>query len=169
MLPVSGIYLGLGSNLKDPPEQIRRAVEIVADVPGILLRRRSSLYRTPPMDGSAQPDYWNAVIEIQAALDPFELLATCQGIEAALGRTRGVHWGPRTIDFDLLVYADRRFESERLTLPHPGLAERAFVLYPLLELAPDLNVPGIGLVSDLVTRCGNHPLECIPFTDSQTR
>ncbi|EQD28338.1 7,8-dihydro-6-hydroxymethylpterin- pyrophosphokinase [mine drainage metagenome] len=169
MVPASGIYLGVGSNLDDPPQQIRRAVERLAEVPGVLMKHRSSLYRTRPMDGSAQPDYWNAVIEVQSALDPFELLAACQGIETALGRTREVHWGPRTIDFDLLVYAELRFETKRLTVPHPGLAERAFVLYPLRELAPDLNVPGIGRVSDLVTRCGNHPLECIPFADPAAR
>ncbi len=164
-----GIYLGLGGNLDDPPAQIRRAATILDEVPGVRLLRHSSLYRTPPLDHSAQPDYWNAVVEVDSALEPTELLTAGQRIEAAFGRVRGRPWGPRTLDIDLLVYRDRRLTSDRLTIPHPGLAARAFVLYPLMELAPDLDVPGVGRVSDLVTRCGSPPLECIPFSDPATR
>ncbi len=166
---VTGVYIGLGSNLDDPPEQIRRAARALAAHPGISLKNRSSLYRSAPMDGTLQPEYCNAVVEVESALDPFGLLTVCQSIERDQGRTRGIHWGPRTLDLDLLVFADQRIATERLIVPHPGLAERAFVLYPLLELAPDLDVPGVGLVSDLVARCGSHPLECTPFADSETR
>lgn len=165
----SGIYLGLGSNLDDPPEQIRRAVVRLGQIGGVALTRHSSLYRTPPLDGSRQPDYWNAVVEVRSTLDPFQLLAACQEVETAMGRIRSTRWGPRIIDCDLLLYGDRRLASGLLTVPHPGLAARPFVLYPLWELAPELDVPGVGWISDLVTRCGARPLECIPFTGAGPR
>jgi len=142
--------VGLGSNLGDPPAQIRRALSELAGLPRTLRTRVSSLYASRPMGPQDQPDYVNAVALLMTQLSPRELLQALQDIEAAHGRERaGERWGPRTLDLDLLLYADRFIDEERLTVPHPGIAERNFVLLPLAEIAPHWLVPGRGSVQSL--------------------
>lgn len=114
------------------------------------------------MGPADQPDYVNAVMAIDTALSPVSLLNALQAIETAAGRIRkGERWGPRTLDLDMLLYADEVIASERLIVPHPGMALREFVLYPLAEIAPDLMIPGLGSVGELVSRCPRRGLEVI--------
>ncbi len=146
-------YIGLGSNLGDPPAQLRRALASLERLPEIEGLRVSSFYRTPPMGPPGQPDYVNAVAECRTGLDPEALLDALQAIERAQGRVRtGVRWGPRTLDLDLLALDALRIETPRLRLPHPGIPERAFVLVPWAELAPDWVLPGLGRIRDLLSR-----------------
>ena len=144
-------YVGLGSNLEQPAEQIRSALAALHASAGICLQHCSSFYGNPPMGPQDQPDYINAVAEIRSSLAPGALLASLQAIERAQGRVRsGQRWGPRTIDLDLLLYGDQVVNEPGLTVPHPGIAERSFVLLPLQEIAPQLCVPGLGPVTDLL-------------------
>lgn len=143
--------VGLGSNLDDPIAQIRRACAALANLPESRLLATSSLYRTPPMGPPDQPDYVNAAALLETRLAPLALLDALQAIEAAQGRVRAERWGPRTLDLDLLLYGEARIETPRLTVPHPGLPERDFVLVPLREVAgDDLPVPGHGRLGDLI-------------------
>lgn len=136
-------YVGLGSNLDDPVRQVRAALAALAALPRTRLIASSALYRNPPMGPPEQPDFVNAVAGLLTALPALALLHGLQSIEDAQGRRRdGPRWGPRTLDLDLLIYGDTQLRSEALTLPHPGLAERTFVLVPLLEVAPGLRIPG---------------------------
>jgi 2-amino-4-hydroxy-6-hydroxymethyldihydropteridine diphosphokinase len=149
-------YVGLGSNLDDPVAQVRRALAALAGLPQTRLVARSSLYRSPPMGPAEQPDYVNAVAALLTALPAAELLAALQDIENAQGRRRdGPRWGPRTLDLDLLLFGEVAMASDTLTLPHPGLAERPFVLLPLLEVAPELRVPGGPRVARLARQVGS--------------
>ncbi len=143
-------YVGLGANLDDPAAHVRRAFEDLGRIAATRCVSRSRLYRNPPMGPADQPDYVNAAAALDTRLPPPELLAALQAIERAHGRTRdGVRWGPRTLDLDLLLYGDLESDDPRLTLPHPGLHRRAFVLYPLLEIAPGLAIPGRGPLAAL--------------------
>jgi 2-amino-4-hydroxy-6-hydroxymethyldihydropteridine diphosphokinase len=143
-------YIGLGSNLDSPGDQVRRALSVLADAQGVDLLAQSALYRSAPMGPADQPWYVNAVARIATELAPLALLDLLQGIEALHGRERGARWGPRTLDLDLLLYADRVLDMPRLRVPHPGIAERAFVLVPLHEIAPVLVLPDGTAVADLV-------------------
>jgi len=146
-------WVGLGANLGDPVAQVRSALRDLDAITQTRLVRASSLYRSAPWGGVEQPPFVNAVAEVETSLAPRELLDALLAIEQRHGRVRdGSRWGPRTLDLDLLVHADHRFDGDGLTLPHPHLAERAFVLVPLAEIAPDLRVPGIGVVADLLAR-----------------
>lgn len=148
---VSTAYIGIGSNLDGPVEQVCRARDALAGLPGTRLVAFSPLYRNPALGPGEQPDYVNGVAVIETKLGPHALLDALLAIEANQGRTRGTdRWQPRTIDLDLLVYGDRVIDDERLTIPHPGIRERAFVLRPLADVARDLRVPGIGSVSTLL-------------------
>ena len=151
------VYIGLGSNLDEPREQIRRASSALAGIDGCL--RLSSLYSSAPMGPQDQPRFINAVAEIRTRLSPESLLDALQAIEQAQGRVRQRQWGPRTLDLDLLVYGDEKIATPRLVVPHPGLPERAFVLYPLAELAPDLQIPGFGTVAALAARLAGDDVE----------
>ncbi len=135
------IYLGLGSNLGDRLANLSRAVDEL-ERRGVRLVRSSRVYETEPIGGPEQPDYLNAVIEIATQLEPNDLLRVCLQVEAELGRERGERWGPRIIDVDLLAYGDRQIDEPDLTIPHPRMHERAFVLVPLLELDEDPPLPG---------------------------
>lgn len=147
-------YVGIGSNLDDPPSQVRRAFQALAVLPASRCVARSPLYRTGPVGGPpGQPDYLNAVAALDTALDPDALLTALQEIESAQGRTRTVRWGPRTLDLDLLLYGTLTRVEPRLTLPHPRLHERAFVLYPLYDIAPTLLLPGRGRLREWLARC----------------
>ena len=147
-------YIGLGSNLNHPVEQIKQARTAIASLESTQEKRFSSLYRTDPM-GPDQPDYINAVMAVETCLSPEALLTRLQNIERDQGRVRrGDRWGPRTLDLDILLFGRYCTRTERLTLPHYGIAERAFVLYPLAEIAPpNLLIPGKGLLRDLLRRC----------------
>ena len=143
-------YVALGSNLDDPVAQVRSGLLSVAALRETRLTRTSSLYRNPPVGFLHQPEFVNAVAMVETGLDPRELLDELLGIESAHGRARAVPNGPRTLDLDLALYGDRVIRDPRLIVPHPRLAERAFVLIPLLEIAPDAVVPGVGRVADLI-------------------
>ena len=146
-------YVGLGSNLRDPAAQVRAAFDALAQLPQTLLACRSSLYGSKPMGPVAQADYCNAVAGLLTELDAETLLTALRGIEQRFGRESvRERWGPRVIDLDLLVYGEERRADPQLTLPHPGIAERNFVLQPLCEIAPDLLVPGAGRVAALARK-----------------
>ncbi len=148
---IARAWLGLGANLGDARATLTRAVEELAS--GVIgeLKAVSSLYRTPPWGVEDQPDFLNAVVALDTELMPSELLPRLLDLEASLGRVRsGLRWGPRAIDIDLLMQGGHRIETAELCLPHPRLAKRAFVLVPWLELAPTLEVPGLGRLADLL-------------------
>lgn len=128
-------YIALGANLGDARAALRQAMQAIAALPGVTLQRRSSLYRTAPVE-SAGPDYLNAVVEISTTLAPLALLAALQAIEQAAGRERPYRNAPRTLDLDILLYDELTLESPALTVPHPRMHQRAFVLVPLAEIAP---------------------------------
>lgn len=144
-----GAFVGIGSNQDDPPRQVDRAILALRDLPGTALLARSSLYRSAPFGPVDQPDFVNAVAQVETELDVTEFFRRLQAIEELHGRRRGVRWGPRVIDLDLLVFADDVIRTAVLTVPHPGIAERNFVLLPLQEIAPDLIIPGLGRVADI--------------------
>lgn len=130
-------YVGLGANLGEPQRALRQALQGLDRLPGTRLVRASRLYRSAPLDAGG-PDYVNAVAELETGLDAFELLAALQALEAAAGRKRPYRNAPRTLDLDLLLHGSTRVETATLSLPHPRLRERAFVLRPLAEIAPHL-------------------------------
>ena len=142
-------YIGLGSNLGNPAEQVERAIEFLRAVPQIRLLSRSSLYSSGPIGPVDQPDYVNAVAKISTTLDARGLLRALKEIERLRGRKRGVRWGPRLIDLDLLLFGDEEIDELNLKVPHPGIACRNFVLLPLAEVAPGLVVPGLGRIADI--------------------
>ena len=153
-------YVALGSNLDDPVAQVARAMDALGELPDTRRVLRSSLYRSRPFGPVEQPDFVNAVAGLLTALEPARLLQCLQATEARLGRERPVvRWGPRRIDLDLLVHGGTRIAQPDLTVPHPGIAERAFVLVPLAEIAPDLLVPGAGSVRDLLARVDSSGVE----------
>lgn len=152
-------YVGMGSNLDDPPRQLGTALEALSAMPGCVLCGVSGFWRSAPMGPQDQPDYVNAVAGLVTRLAPEELLERLQAVERAQGRRRdGPRWGPRTLDLDLLAYGPIVRASEALTLPHPGVGVRPFVLVPLAELAPGLRLPGLGRVGELAARCGREGL-----------
>ncbi|MCF7220917.1 2-amino-4-hydroxy-6-hydroxymethyldihydropteridine diphosphokinase [Marilutibacter chinensis] len=140
-------YLGLGGNLGDVPATLRGALAALAAVPGVRMGAVSRFYRTPAWGMTAQPDFINAVVALETTLAPQALLAAMLEIERCAGRDRGddaLRWGPRTLDLDLLLYGDARLDLPGLQVPHPRLHERAFALLPLVEIAPDVVIPGVG-------------------------
>jgi 2-amino-4-hydroxy-6-hydroxymethyldihydropteridine diphosphokinase len=147
------VFLGLGSNLDTPIEQLREARLAISNVKGISEIAFSSLYRSPPMGSQNQPDYVNAVMAIETDLLPLELLAAMQAIENEQGRIRKERWGARTLDIDILLFGDDILDLPNLIVPHYGMTERAFVLYPLFEIAPDLDIPTHWKLADLVGNC----------------
>jgi 2-amino-4-hydroxy-6-hydroxymethyldihydropteridine diphosphokinase len=154
-------YIGLGANLGDARGALDAAFVALAALPGTELLRRSSVYRSAPIDSSG-PDYLNAVAELRTALEPLALLHRLQAIELAHGRERPYRNAPRTLDLDLLLYGRMLVGSPELTLPHPRAHERAFVLRPLAELAPDLFIPGRGRASELLAAVADQSVERLP-------
>jgi 2-amino-4-hydroxy-6-hydroxymethyldihydropteridine diphosphokinase len=143
-------WVALGANLGDPAAQLRGALEALRASAAVQLVAVSRFYRTPPLGPPGQPDYCNAVCELRTGLEAEALLDLLQSIENTAGRRRdGERWGPRLLDLDLLHMEGRRCATARLTLPHPQLQRRAFVLVPLVEIAPDLVIPGLGRVAAL--------------------
>lgn len=145
-------FIGLGSNQGDSHHQLDKALTALADMPRSALIRCSPRYWTAPVGDPDQPDFLNAVAELDTALEPLDLLVRMQGIEEALGRKRDPErrWGPRTIDLDLLLFGHAVIRHVDLVVPHPRLARRAFVLKPLADLVPRLEVPGLARVSELL-------------------
>ncbi|MEW6689197.1 MAG: 2-amino-4-hydroxy-6-hydroxymethyldihydropteridine diphosphokinase [Pseudomonadota bacterium] len=154
-------YVGLGANLEDPKAQVERAFAELAAIPRTRLSARSGLYRSAPLGHAAQPDFVNAVAELRTSLSAGELLAALVEIENSHGRARSFPNAPRTLDLDLLLYGGQRLQSERLTLPHPRMHERAFVLRPLLDVAPDIEIPGYGPARRLLANLQNQAIERI--------
>jgi 2-amino-4-hydroxy-6-hydroxymethyldihydropteridine diphosphokinase len=146
-------YIGVGSNLGEPRAEVERACARLAALPRTQLMLTSPLYASRALGPVVQPDFVNAVVGLVTRLDPERLLDELQAIETALGRpAERERWGPRIIDLDLLIYGRERRAEAHLTLPHPGIVERNFVLYPLADIAPDLDVPGLGRVAELSGR-----------------
>ncbi len=150
-------FIGLGSNLGRPAEQLRRAMKALVEIPDTHLISHSDFYHSSPLGPAGQPDYINAVAQLETALDPEQLLVELQAIENTQGRIRERHWGPRTLDLDLLLYGSRIIDTPLLKIPHPELHRRTFVLYPLRELVPDLDVPGRGPLEQLLQECPETP------------
>lgn len=137
-------FVALGANLAEPAVQVRAALDALSRLPGSRLLRASSLYRTAPVGIRNQPDFVNAVAALDTELTPHALLAALFGIEAQFGRRRDFRHAPRTLDLDLLLYDDATLDTPELRLPHPRMHLRAFVLAPLVEIAPDCRIPGRG-------------------------
>ncbi|HZN61208.1 MAG TPA: 2-amino-4-hydroxy-6-hydroxymethyldihydropteridine diphosphokinase [Planctomycetota bacterium] len=137
-------YVGLGSNLGDRRGLIREALKRLGRLQGVRVRKRSRIIETDPVGRTRQPRFLNAVAEVETRIEPSLFLRRLRAVERALGRVRHERWGPRTIDLDLLLWGDRSMATPRLTLPHPRMAERRFVLAPLAELCPGRRVPGTG-------------------------
>lgn len=148
-------YVGLGSNLGDPLRTVRRALEDLDALPGTRCVARSHLYGSAPVGKLDQPDFVNAAAKLHTTLAPQALLAALLGTEAKHGRVRGERNGPRTLDLDLLLYDDVVCASDTLVLPHPRLHERAFVLLPLVDIEPQLNIPGKGALAGLARAVGD--------------
>jgi 2-amino-4-hydroxy-6-hydroxymethyldihydropteridine diphosphokinase len=141
-------YIGLGSNLDGPSRQLEVAFELLGEIRVTRLIKSSPLYRSAPFGGVEQPDFINAAASLLTQLTAQELLLELQRIENERGRDRGeVRWGPRVLDLDLLVYSNQTIDEPGLSVPHPGIGERNFVLLPLGDIAPELSIPGLGLLS----------------------
>lgn len=147
------VYIGIGSNLEDPLQQVQNAIIELAQLPASQLVKSSSLYRSKPLGPKDQPDFINAVIALETQLPPLSLLDALQALELQYGRVRTSHWGPRTLDLDVLLYDQQQLQTERLILPHPGLKNRIFVLKPLMEIAPELVLPSGERLADLLMQC----------------
>ena len=149
-------YIALGANLGDPQAMVRNAIAALDALPDTRLIRASSLYRTEPVGLKAQPDFINAVAAIRTTLAPQDLLCELQNLEATHGRVRSIPNAPRTLDLDILLYADQVINTPTLTLPHPRMRLRAFVLAPLAEIAPKLQIPGRGSLAAWLPAVANH-------------
>ena len=155
-------YIGIGANLQDPVGQVRKAFVALATLDATRLAAQSSLYRTTPVGYAEQPDFVNAVARIETGLEALAVLGRLLAIEQLRGRKRTRPNGPRALDLDLLLFDDVQFDSERLIVPHPRMHERAFVLIPLLEIAPEVVIPGHGAAADLLAKVGRQGVERIP-------
>jgi 2-amino-4-hydroxy-6-hydroxymethyldihydropteridine diphosphokinase len=154
-------WIGLGSNLEDPLAQVSTALQELRLLPDTTLAARSSLYRSDPVGPPGQPDYINAVAALDTRLEPEALLDALQAIEQMHQRVRKIHWGPRTLDLDLLLYGDQVISTPRLTVPHAYMTERNFVLWPLAELEPELILPDGRPLNTLLQHCPLGTLEKI--------
>lgn len=150
--------IGLGSNLDDPQQQVCAALQALAALPETTLRHHSALYRSAPIGPADQPDFVNAVAQLETRLPPLALLDALQGLEQAAGRVRHRHWGERTLDLDILLWGERVLATPRLTVPHPEMTRRAFVLAPLLDLLPQSRLPDGTLLADYWPQVASQPL-----------
>ncbi|MGI9289581.1 MAG: 2-amino-4-hydroxy-6-hydroxymethyldihydropteridine diphosphokinase [Pseudomonadales bacterium] len=156
-------YIGLGSNLNNPIEQLKQALEALEGLDGCAIEQCSPLYWSTAVGPGEQPDYLNGVVHLQTRLSPQALLNALRNIEDAQGRTREIRWGARTLDLDLLLYDDLVINSKELTIPHPHLHKRNFVVYPLYDIAPMLRLPDGRALSELVNQLPSTGLR--PLTD----
>ncbi len=154
-------YIGLGSNLDKPLEQIKQAISELGELSHCTLIASSSLYRSTAIGPGEQPDYINAVAKLESTLTPITLLNELQQLEQQHQRQRSVRWGPRTLDLDILLLDDFIIKSERLSVPHPCLTERNFVLYPLAEVEPELILPNQLSIQQLLTQTSTQGLELL--------
>jgi 2-amino-4-hydroxy-6-hydroxymethyldihydropteridine diphosphokinase len=146
-------YIGVGSNLDEPASQVKRAFQSLSEIPDTRVVLTSPLYASKPLGTVDQPDFVNAVVGLLTQLDANALFLRLRAIESAFGRPeQRVRWGPRILDLDLLVFGRERRTDPQLVIPHPGVVERNFVLYPLADIAPELEVPGLGRVAELKGR-----------------
>ena len=155
-------FIGLGSNLGRPEAQLRRAIAALAELPETRLAAASALYRSAPVGHADQPDFVNAVAQLSTALTPPVLLAALLGIEKRFGRERSFRNAPRTLDLDLLLYDAQILAGPGLELPHPRMHQRAFVLAPLVEIAPDCEIPGKGPAAALLAACADQSVAKLP-------
>lgn len=162
------VFVGLGSNLGDSAAIMRAAFAALGGIPHTSVLATSALYRTPAWGVTDQPDFLNAVAMLRTALSPKALLGSLLEIEREAGRVRledgSDRWGPRTLDLDLLLYGDRVVDERGLSVPHPHLHERAFALLPLLEIAPDATIPGIGAAADALAGLACDDIQALPCT-----
>ena len=154
-------YVGLGSNLGEPARQVERALAELDRLPHSRMVKRSSLYRSAPVAYADQPDFVNAVAQLETGLPAERLLTELQDVEARHGRERSFPNAPRTLDLDLLMFGNLELRTERLTLPHPRMHERAFVLKPLLEVSPGASIPGRGPAAELLPGLADQRVEKI--------
>lgn len=152
-------FLGLGSNLANPAAQVLQAMQAIGELPATRVLARSSLYRSAPVGYLDQPDFINAVVRIETELAPLVLLQALLALEHENGRTREFQNAPRTLDLDVLLYDDLQHHQHGLTVPHPQMHRRAFVLQPLLEIAPDCVIPGVGAAAEALQQCNDQQLE----------
>ena len=159
------VYIGLGSNLggdhASPKQNIVSAIDALGGIQSTQMISVSSLYESKPVGPQDQGNYINAVVKLETNLDAIELLDNLQAIENAHGRERKQHWGPRTLDLDILLFGDHIIHDERLTIPHPEICHRSFVLVPLAEIEPECIIPEKGLVTDLVLKVDQTELKLI--------
>lgn len=163
MSPVAA-YVGLGANLGDPAQAVRDAIAWLSKLPQTTLSHTSSLYRSAPVDAGGD-DFVNAVVRLDTLVGPHALLQGLQDIEREFGRERPFRNAPRTLDLDLLLYGEQTIADELLQVPHPRMGSRAFVLLPLLEIAPDIEIPGMGRASALLAGVGDQAISRLPNAD----
>ncbi len=154
-------YIGLGSNLENPRAQMEHALVELASIPHSQLLAKSPLYRSAPIGPGDQPDYINAAALLKTSLTPLALLDALQAIEQSHQRVRIEHWGPRTLDLDILLLDQQTIHSERLKVPHPYMTQRNFVLYPLADIAPELQLPDGTSLQQLIAQCPRDGLATI--------
>ncbi len=152
-------YVGIGSNLEEPRQQVESAFDEIGDLPHTRLVRRSSLYRCEPVGYADQPEFVNAVAALETSLEAPDLLRALQKVEMLHGRRRSFANAPRPLDLDLLLYGDGPLVAPDLTIPHPRMHQRAFVLRPLLEIAPGISIPGIGAAHACLRACAGQDVE----------
>lgn len=158
------VFIGLGSNLENPQAQITQAIKELDEIPNTRVVAVSSLYSSVAV-GPEQPDYTNAVAQLESALEPLAILDALQAIEQAHHRVRLEHWGPRTLDLDILLIDNLHIDTERLRVPHPFMTVRNFVLLPLLEIAPELVLPSGQTLAEAASICGNQGIFRIDHED----
>lgn len=158
---MTAAFIGVGANLGDPRAQVLAAIGALGKIEDSSLQAVSSLYRSEPQGFAQQPDFINAVAEIETALAPRALLDALLAIERAWGRERSFANAPRTLDLDLLLYGDRVIDEPGLRVPHPKMHQRAFVLAPLAEIAPKASIPGFGPIAPLLAACASQKMEIL--------
>lgn len=168
---MKSVYIGIGSNLDNPLMQIHEAVDRLKAIPGVQLQKLSSLYHSKPMGQQDQPDFINAVAAIEMNLSADVLLTFLRRIESAQGRVRTEkkRWGSRTIDLDILLFGDEIIHTNELIIPHPGLQEREFVVYPLAEIAPQLVLPTGESIADIKAHCPERTLRVVTVEHSEEK
>lgn len=150
---MTSVYIGLGSNLANPAEQLRSALTAMDAIPQTRVADCSAFYGSAPVGPGEQPDYVNAVAKLETELDAVTLLDALQAIENQHGRERSIRWGARTLDLDILLFGSEIIDSSRLSVPHPRMGERNFVLQPLAELAPELTMPDGRSLAAMLQQC----------------
>ena len=163
---MSSCYIGLGSNIEGPRDQVIQAISELAELPSSTLLKTSSLYQSAPLGPQDQPDFINAVAELETSLSVQKLLSYLQEIESNHHRSREIHWGPRTLDLDILLYDAIEIDNADLKIPHPEIRNRNFVLIPLYEIAAELTIVGMGKLAELVRQIDQSGLDKIQVTES---